>query len=272
MKQRNEIPAYHLYQTLRYTYYQSSKPAGCPILFISGLFAGDWIWEAILPPLRENDVSLIVLREPLASLGPTVDILCSYLKCILDDLNIYRAILVGNSYGGLLALEIAARYPERVQSIVVSGSPGLGSAVSLGRDALGVSRVVNREFAMHIASQLFYDHSLISEEMLSRTLATFSSSSIILNMLRLLKAEKKYDVRAILPRIQCETLLLWGQNDAVTPLSAWEQNQSLLKKASLKVIADCGHTAMIEKAAQFYALMWSFLTSTESIVSHEESA
>lgn len=264
MMQLDDNRVRNMFQTSKYKYYRSSNSLESPIVFLSGLFAGDWIWEATLSQLQEKDASFIVLQEPLASIGSTVEALREYLKAILDELNIYRCTLVGNSYGGLLALDMAARFPERIKSIVVSGSPGLGSTTSVNGGTMGV-RTFSRELAMEIAKQLFYDQSQITEEMLNRTLVTFSNSTIILNTLRLLKAERKYDTRTILSLIECETLLLWGEKDAVTPLAEWERSQSLLKKGSLKVIAACGHAAMIEKPAQFHSILWEFLTAHGSI-------
>lgn len=254
----------NLFQTSQYTYYQSPNPLESPVVFLSGLFAGDWIWEPTLAQLREKGRSFIVLHESLASIGPSIEALKAYIKTILDELNVYRSTIVGNSYGGLLAVEMAASFPERIQSIIISGSPGMGNTTNLNGETSSVPRSFDLDFGRKIAEQLFYDRSHVTDEMLQRALVPLSNGASMLNMFRLLKAERKYDIRPILPRVECETLLLWGQNDAVTPLVDWEHSQSLLKKSSLEVVAACGHAPMIEKPSQFFAIMWGFLTEEHS--------
>jgi pimeloyl-ACP methyl ester carboxylesterase len=118
---------------------------------------------------------------------------------------------------------------------------------------------MSREHADRIADQLFYDRSLVSEEMIERSYALARDRRCATNMLRYILAVRKYDVRLCLTKIQCDVLMVWGEHDRIAPVEDWEQNLHLMARTSLHKLARCGHSPMIEKAAEFNAILTKFM-------------
>jgi len=147
--------------------------------------------------------------------------------------------------------------PERVRSIVVSGSPGMANTAPLGTGALVASKTINREFARKVAQQLFSADRFITDEIINRTLAIFSNHTIIRNMLRYsgLRESMMYEPSCHISNVR---LCCSGRERRGDPPADWEHHCSLLKKGTWKVIAASGHSPMIEHPFQFYSLLWIF--------------
>jgi 2-hydroxy-6-oxonona-2,4-dienedioate hydrolase len=175
---------------------------------------------------------------------------------VLDEREISRAILCGNSWGGLVALDTTSHHPDRVDGIVISGCPGLGETANLG---LRHSGDMSRQNADRIADQLFYDRSAISEEMIEKSYVIARDRRCAVNMLRYVLATRKYDVRGCLAQIQCDVLMVWGEHDRIAPVEDWEQNLHLIARAPLRKLARCGHSPIIEKPAEFNAILSKFM-------------
>jgi pimeloyl-ACP methyl ester carboxylesterase len=114
--------------------------AARPILLVPGLFAGDWIWKPAWDCLIGDGFSVAKLTEPFAALdteSTSIDSLRSVVTCVLDEYEIRKAVVCGNSLGGLVALDAASHYPDRIESLVISGCPGLGGVAGLGLGSRG---------------------------------------------------------------------------------------------------------------------------------------
>jgi 2-hydroxy-6-oxonona-2,4-dienedioate hydrolase len=233
-----------------------------PLVLLPGLFAGAWIWKPASDHLSALGYSVLQLVEPFAALDTvdatpaSIDLLRQMLIEVLDEHEISRAILCGNSLGGLLALDTARHRPDRVEAVVISGCPGLGEMANLG---LRHSGDMSRQNADRIAELLFYDRSVIPEEMIERSFAIARDRRCANNMLRYVLAVRKYDVRKCLAQIHCDVLMIWGEHDRIAPVEDWEQNLHLIARARLHKLARCGHSPMIEKPAEFNDILTKFM-------------
>lgn len=242
----------------RFEYVRGWLPAP-PVVLLPGLFAGGWIWKPAWDHLAALGYSVLQVVEPFAALHTkvaSIDTLREMLIGVLDEHEMSRAILCGNSLGGLVALDTASHHPDRVESMVISGCPGLGETANLG---LRHGGDMSRQNADRIADQLFYDRSAIPEEMIEKCYAIARNRRCAVNMLRYVLATRKYDVRACLAQIQCDVLMVWGEQDRIAPVEDWEQNLHLIAGASLRKLARCGHSPMIEKPAEFNAILTKFM-------------
>ena len=175
-----------------------------PVVLLPGLFAGAWIWKPAWDHLAALGYSVLQVVEPFAALHTkvaSIDTLREMLISVLDEREISRAILCGNSLGGLVALDTARHHPDRVEGTVISGCPGLGETANL---RLRHSGDMSRQNADRIADQLFYDRSAISEEMIEKSYVIARDCRCAVNMLRYVLATRKYDVRGCLAQIQCD--------------------------------------------------------------------
>jgi pimeloyl-ACP methyl ester carboxylesterase len=97
-----------------------------------GTSSGEWSW--VLPDLaRNNLVYAIDLPGYDGSYEPpdySPAYTASFVSSFLDAVGVERAVIVGNSFGGLVALHLALSHPARVSALVLSDSAGLGQAVN----------------------------------------------------------------------------------------------------------------------------------------------
>ncbi|MBW8350573.1 alpha/beta hydrolase [Bacillus sp. IITD106] len=233
------------------------------MVFISGLFAGDWIWENTISYFSKTDYTIIQQSEALAAYGGKISDLRAQLLNFFNESIDTKAIIVGNSMGGLLALELASLIPEKVKAIIASGAPGMGS-MNLG---IGPPKKSNKEESKEwfraLKKQLFVDPSCVSEQRLEGLSEFFSNRRSFLNMIRLAKESDRYDATTILTKIECPVLLLWGDQDKVSPINPWKNVPQLNSKIQIQIIENSGHSPMIEKPKEFWNSIEEFLKSTK---------
>jgi pimeloyl-ACP methyl ester carboxylesterase len=240
--------------------YVRGRRAASPIVMLPGLFAGGWIWKPTRDFLIADGFSVATISEPFAALdasttAPTapIDTLRSVLTGILDQYGIHRAVVLGNSMGALVALDAAYHHPNRVESIVISGCPGLGNG------GVRSSGTLSRLDPGEIADKMFFDRSAIPEDLIEKSLAAVSGRGFQMNMVQYLIAIREYDVKRCLSRVACDVLMIWGENDLIAPVEEWEHHLHLAARASLHRVPQCGHSPMIEKPAEFNSILMQFL-------------
>ena len=242
----------------RYDYAPSSR-TNASVALLPGLFAGEWIWESTSARLRAEGFGVIRLLDPLAILdwgSGGIQDLRPTLCAVLDEHAVERCTLCGNSLGGLVALDFARHYPQRVDSLVVSGAPGLEPQINLG---IGTPRQVSREFVLRLMENLFHDPRCATEDMIQRIADVLSERHRFVNVVRALKATREYPIQDVLPEIRCPVLLAWGENDRVTPVEYWKLWARALDTLHLQTIPQCGHSPMIERPQVFNELLLGFL-------------
>ena len=67
------------------------------------------------------------------------------------------------------------------------------------------------------------------------------------------------DLRPLMPSVQTDTLLLWGDRDTATPLSDGQEMERLLPRAGLAVVKNAGHFPYVDNPAQFFAILGIYL-------------
>lgn len=184
---------------------------------------------------------------------------------LIDTLGIQRVHLVGNSYGGLVALALALKAPERVGRIILMG--GAGAPIPPTGELLKLITYYDDPTVDALASiiasmvedpaALGDDLAKIAAERMSRVerpevrrshLATFA-----------VDLPGLYG-REDLARLDHEVLVLHGREDRLIPLAAGRYFAEHLPDARLHVLPNAGHWAMLEQPETFAFLTGSFLT------------
>jgi pimeloyl-ACP methyl ester carboxylesterase len=166
-----------------------------------------------------------------------------------------RVVVMGNSFGGQLAVHLALREPERVVGLVLTGSGGLYQPKSTRQ----FHRHRGREWLRGQIREIFFDESFVTDELVDELMAISNDLKKLKEILRLAKNTRKVSVRELLPRIHCPVLLVWGADDKITPPSAAREFQKLLPDAELHFISQCGHAPMLERPVEFTRLVEDFL-------------
>ena len=170
---------------------------------------------------------------------------------LFDALGLKEIILGGVSLGGWIAAEFACRWPERVKKLWLSGAPGLWvdeePLPDLFRDMANPLRLRELLFA---DPESYMAKLIISTEADDeQKLAAYQAMTVLARLVW----EKPYSPKlaARLHRVQCPTLLLWGDRDRLVPPSYGDAYHKALPHAEMKRIANCGHLGMFEKEAEF---------------------
>jgi pimeloyl-ACP methyl ester carboxylesterase len=255
---------------------------GPPVLFVHGL-SGSWPnWLEQLPVFARTHR---VIAPDLPGFGnspmPTGDISISgyarTLDALLDALGVDGAVaVVGNSMGGFVSAELAINFPQRVERLVLVSAAGL-STYHDPRGTRALSRLRRMERLVGAQTGWVASHAdLVARRTRLRdaTLGLVArhpsrlSAALAAEQLRgvgkpgfvqALHANLDYDFRHRVPEIACPTLIVWGDRDRViTPRDA-DHFAELIPGARKVVFKDTGHVAMLERPAEFNALLAEFL-------------
>lgn len=188
---------------------------------------------------------------------------------VLDALDVERCHVVGNSFGGSLALALAIHHPERVDGLVLMGATGVPFDLTPGLDA-----VWGYEPSVHAMEELLdlfaFDPSLVGPD-LAELRYQASIRPGVQEAYREMFPEprqKALDAITHLPediaRITAPTLIVHGRDDRVIPVTNALALLELIDQSQLHVFGRCGHWTQIEYADQFNALLLGHLGRLDS--------
>lgn len=190
----------------------------------------------------------------------------------LDALGLERVSAVGNSFGGALALSLAAHHPDRIDRLVLMGSVGTAFDLTSGLDA--VWGFEPSRDAMRTLLDLFvYDPTLVSDDLADLRLAAATRPGVQEAYRAMFPAPRQTAVEALrlgdelVRQIPHPTLIVHGREDRVIPLSSSQRLHELIDRSRLEVFDRCGHWTQIEHADAFNRLVTDFLSESSSRVS-----
>ncbi len=169
----------------------------------------------------------------------------------------YKDISVlGNSLGGHIALMYALDNVENVRSIILTGSSGLYEK-SLGDT---FPKRGNYEFIKERTAYTFYDPAMATKELVDEVFEIVNNRLKAVKIISVAKSAIRNNLGDHLHNLQMPALLIWGEEDRITPPFVGEQFQKLLPDAELHFLAQCGHAPMMERPDEFNALLGKFLS------------
>jgi 2-hydroxymuconate-semialdehyde hydrolase len=250
---------------------------GDPVLLIHGSGPGvtAWAnWRLTMPALARTHR---VIAPDMAGFGYTervpgtqygMDLWVEHLVGLLDALDIGAAHLVGNSFGGALALAMAVRHPERVRKLVLMGAAGVHFELTEGLDAVW-GYEPSLENMARIMGVFAYDRSRLTPELTESRYRASIRPGYQESFSAMFPAPRQRWVDALachvaqLGAIQQPTLIVHGRDDQVIPLANSLQLLDLIGPAQLHVFGQCGHWTQIEHAAAFNELVNGFLSEED---------
>ena len=253
---------------------------GPVVLLIHGLGHSTHGWRKNFAPLAADGYRVMAVDLPGFgySDNPGDLTLEQYTDFIRDWLDLHClewAAVVGNSLGGLIAASFAARHPERLRALVLADAAGFGSRLSwpLRLATLAPSALVTRRTgpsARQVRRALklvYHDAVRIEDEEVERIreLAVLPGNrDTFVRIGRggagLFKGMRPALGLGDLPvEIIVPTLVLWGRNDRVVPVSHAQKVIAACRDAELTIFENCGHCPMMEVPDQFNERVSRFL-------------
>lgn len=236
---------------------------GGPIVLLHGLMGHMDHWDTTLDSVAPW-ARLIAPELPL--FDPALDeislaALARHVRGLLDALGIPRAVVGGNSLGGHVALELALTHPDRVSGLVLTGSSGLFERSFTP----GVLHRPTPAYVRERMEEVFFDRGLVTEGWVQSVHRTVTSRFSARRVVQLARAARATNLEPFLGRIQAPTLLVWGQNDRMTPPHVAQRFHALIPSAELVMLPSCGHAAMLEQPAAFNSVLRHWLESTRAL-------
>jgi pimeloyl-ACP methyl ester carboxylesterase len=257
-------------------------PAVGTIVWIHGL-SGSWQnWLENLPAFSALGYRCIAMDLPGfgASEMPAEKISIRGYAAAVDELlhvlGVSRAVVVGNSMGGFIGLELAIAFGTWVEKLVVVSAAGLTTEYLRNEPILHALRLAQNVLTMGAGWLASKSDALArrprSRAAMFRIVAAHPDqlpAALVAEQLRgsgkqgfvdALDALTDYPIRDRLGEIAAPTLIVWGEKDPLVPVrDAWELGE-LIPHSRVVVYKDTGHVAMLERPAAFNALVEDFIT------------
>ena len=238
---------------------------GEPLILLHGLFGELSNFEEQVSYLRRH-YRVVLQLLPLLDLDllhTTVGGLEKYVQKFIE-LREYQDIhLLGNSLGGHVALLHALKHPEKLKSLILTGSSGLfENGMGDSYPKRGDYEYIKRKSAL-----TFYDPAMATKELVDAVYAITSNRMNVIKIIALAKSAIRNNLGEEISQIQTPTLLIWGNNDTVTPPFVGKEFQRLIPNSELHFIDKCGHAPMMEVPGEFNEILEKFLTKLNQPVS-----
>lgn len=188
---------------------------------------------------------------------------------LMDALDLEKADLVGNSFGGALALALAIRHPQRVRRLVLMGSVGVPFEITPGLDAVWGYAPSLAEMR-HLLDIFAWDRSLVNDELAQLRYEASIRPGFQEAFAAMFPAPRQRWVDAMasseadIRALPHETLVIHGRDDQVIPLANSITLANWISRSQLHVFGRCGHWTQIEHGARFVRLVGDFLAEADA--------
>lgn len=257
---------------------------GFPVMMIHGSGPGvtAWAnWRLVIPELAKNRR---VVAPDMLGFGYTQrpedniynrERWVAHAIGVMDALDLGKVDLVGNSFGGGLALALAIEYPDRVRRLVLMGSAGVSFPITQGLDEVWGYQP-SLENMRRLMDVFAFNKGLLTDELAEMRYQASIRPGFQESFAAMFPAPRQRwvdnlastekDIRA-LPH---ETLVIHGREDEVIPLQASLTLADWIDRAQLHVYGRCGHWTQIEHASRFARLVNDFLTEADQAAAGEK--
>lgn len=230
---------------------------GEPLVLLHGLFGALSNFKDLIEYFRLQ-YKVVVPMLPLFELDilhTTVGGLAKYVHKFLEAKNLNNVHLLGNSLGGHVALVYILKHPERVKSLILTGSSGLFE------NGMGDSypKRGDYDYIKKKTEVTFYDPKTATKELVDEVFEITKNRLKVIKIIALAKSAIRNNLGDELSQIQQPTLLIWGNNDTITPPFVAREFHRLIPNSELHFIDKCGHAPMMEVPDEFNVILHKFL-------------
>jgi len=186
----------------------------------------------------------------------------------MDALNLEKVDVIGNSFGGSMALALAIAYPERVNRMILMGSVGVPFELTDGLDAVWgyEPSIANMKKLLDVFA---YSRELVTDELAELRYKASVRPGIQESFAGMFPAPRQRWVDAMahsendIRALPHQTLLIHGRDDKVIPLSTSLTLLDWIDNSQLHVFGHCGHWTQIEHAEEFARLVSGFFNDAD---------
>jgi 2-hydroxy-6-oxonona-2,4-dienedioate hydrolase len=247
--------SYEIKQQDKFRYIEEGN--GEPLVLLHGLFGALSNFQSLIEYFK-NYNKVIVPMLPLLEmdiLHTSVGGLAKFVHRFIEAKQLKDVHLLGNSLGGHVALIHILKHPEKIKSLILTGSSGLFE------NGMGDSypKRGDYEYIKRKTELTFYDPEMATKELVDEVYSITNNRLRVIKIIALAKSAIRNNLGEELNQIKQPTLLVWGNNDTITPPFVAREFNRLIPNSELYFVDKCGHAPMMEVPDEFNAILHKFL-------------
>ena len=232
------------------------------LLLLHGLFGALSNFNRLIGHFSKSHrivVPILPLLE-LDLLHTSVGGLEKFVTRFIEHRRYFDIHLMGNSLGGHVALVHILKHPERIKSLILTGSSGLFE------NGMGDTypKRGDKEYIKNKTALTFYDPTLATDELVNEVFEITNNRIKVIKIIALAKSAIRNNLGEELNQVKQPTCLIWGNNDTITPPFVGKEFQRLIPNSELHFIDKCGHAPMMEVPDEFNRILDGFLSKLKS--------
>jgi len=235
--------------------------SGRTMLLLHGLFGALSNWQDVIDRFSP-EYRVIIPLLPIYELPLLKSNLKSLVKFVYRFI-VYKELdqihLLGNSLGGHIALMYVLEHPERISTLVLTGSSGLYENAFGGT----FPKRGSYEFIKEKVEYTFYNPKTATKELIDEVYELVNDRNKVIRILAMAKSAIRHNLAKSLPEIKMPVSLIWGKEDKITPPEVAVEFHNLLPNSELNWIEHCGHAPMMEQPEKFNSFLSKFLEVSE---------
>ena len=232
------------------------------LMLLHGLFGALSNFNSLIDHFKKSHkivVPLLPLLE-LDLLHTSVGGLEKFVTKFIEHRKYNQVHLMGNSLGGHVALVHILKHPEKIKSLILTGSSGLFE------NGMGDTypKRGDKEYIKNKTALTFYDPALATDELVNEVFEITNNRIKVIKIIALAKSAIRNNLGEELNQVKQPTCLIWGNNDTITPPFVGKEFQRLIPNSELHFIDKCGHAPMMEVPDEFNRILDGFLSKLKS--------
>lgn len=229
------------------------NPGGTPLVFINSLGTDLRIWDQVMPGFIER---FSVIRYDKRGHGLSDATPAPYsirdhatdLAGVLEQLNVTQAILVGISVGGMIAIDFAAAWPEKVRSLVLCDTAPVIGTAEMWNERINTLRQKGMDSLREVILSRWFSPSFVVERPSEyRGYANMLTRTPVEGYTGTCEAIRDADLTEAARNITVPTLVLCGEDDLATPPQLTKTICELIPQAEYQEIPGAAHLPCIER-------------------------
>jgi 2-hydroxy-6-oxonona-2,4-dienedioate hydrolase len=230
---------------------------GEPLLLLHGLFGALSNFNDLVEYFKKG-YKVVVPLLPLFELDifhTSVGGLEKFVQKFIEARGYTNIHLLGNSLGGHVALVHVLKHPEKIKSLILTGSSGLFE------NGMGDSypKRGDYEYIKKKTQLTFYDPNAATKELVDEVFEITNNRIKVIKIIALAKSAIRNNLGEELNQIKQPTCLVWGNNDTITPPFVGREFNRLIPNSELHFVDKCGHAPMMEVPDEFNRILEGFL-------------
>ena len=246
---------YTIKQQDKFRYIEEGQ--GEPLVLLHGLFGAMSNFSDLIEYFRHHNKVVVPLLPlfDLDILHTSVSGLERFVNRFIDARGYDDVHLLGNSLGGHVALIHILKHPEKIKSLILTGSSGLFE------NGMGDSypKRGDYDYIKRKTELTFYDPKMATKELVDEVFELTNNRLKVIKIIALAKSAIRNNLGEELNQIKQPTLLIWGNNDTITPPFVAREFNRLIPNSELYFIDKCGHAPMMEVSDEFNVILHKFL-------------